>query len=86
MMNFGWFGGFGMVFMWLFWIGVIALSIWLIASLFPQPKQANNAAGEPTALEILQRRYARGDVTPEEYAEMRRDLEGKWLESASGGT
>ena len=85
MMGFGWFGGFGIVFMWLFWIGVIALSIWLIASLFPKPKQVNNAAGKPTALEILQRRYARGEVTPEEYAEMRRDLEGKWPESASGG-
>lgn len=82
MMGYGWFGGFGMGFMWLFWIGVIALSIWLIMSLFPQPKVVvNDTNNDATALEILQRRYARGEVTPEEYAEKRRDLEGKWPES-----
>jgi putative membrane protein len=83
MMNYGWFGGFGMVFMWLFWIGVIALSIWLITSLFPKPKVINDISNDATALEILQRRYARGEVTPEAYADMRRDLEDK--SSASGG-
>lgn len=83
MMNYGWFGGFGMVFMWLFWIGVIALSIWLITSLFPKPNMINDMGNDATALEILQRRYARGEVTPEQYADMRRDLEDKT--SVNGG-
>ena len=80
MMGFGWFGGFGMIFMWLFWIGVIALTVWGVASLFPQAQRVTETGGEASALEILQRRYARGEVTPEQYAEMRRDLEGKWPE------
>ena len=77
MTGYGWFGGFGMIFMWFFWIGVVALCIWLITSLFPQPKQVNHNVDETTALEILQRRYARGEMTPEQYADMRHDIAGK---------
>ena len=72
---FGGFGGFGMIFMWLFWIGVIALSIWLIASLFSKSNQMDKRADTSTALDILQRRYANGEVSAEQYTEMRHDIE-----------
>ncbi len=70
------FGAWGFLFMGLFWIVIIAGSIWLLSNLFPknnrsQAPQADNA----TAIEILKLRYARGELTNEEYESIRYDLE-----------
>jgi len=64
--------GFGIIWMVLFWGGLIALAIWLIGLLFPSVKeQASNDDKTPSsAQEILQARYARGELTTEEYQEM----------------
>jgi len=40
----------------------------------PQGRQ-NGASAEETALDILKKRYARGEITREEYDRMRKDLE-----------
>jgi putative membrane protein len=77
MTGFGWFSGLGMVFMWLFWIGLIALCIWLIVSIFPGTKSVSEQDSEATAIDILQRRYARGELTTDQYAVMRNDLDKK---------
>ena len=42
----------------------------------PQSNQTGPAQGRQTPLEILQARYARGEISREEYEQMRRDLEG----------
>jgi putative membrane protein len=78
------FGGWGMVFSAVLWIGLIVLGVWLLARLFPTGgrnhsagAQSDSPAGaEPrvTPLEILQRRYARGEITKEEYETIRHDL------------
>jgi putative membrane protein len=47
----------------LVWIGVIALVIWGLSSLFPRSR----ALIEPTVLEIVRQRYARGEISREEY-------------------
>lgn len=65
----GW-GFWGMhFFWWLFWIiGIVALF-----SLFaPVPRSQRHQA---TPLEILQRRYAAGDITSEDYEERKAKLE-----------
>lgn len=78
MMGYGMaFGGFGFIFMILFWVGVIALAVWLVSTLFPKttttpPVQTAN--GEP-AVSILQKRFAHGEISKEEYEEIRRTLE-----------
>lgn len=41
----------------------------------PQFNQAGPAQTRQTPLEILKARYARGEITGEEYDQMRRDLE-----------
>ncbi len=82
MMGFG-FGGMGFVYMLIFWIVVIALAIWLLSRLFPRVNH-NSSSGPVTQhddrseapLEILQQRYARGELSKTEYEEMRHDLEG----------
>jgi putative membrane protein len=70
----GWGMGFGAPFMIVFWvlviIGVVALVKWL----------ADQSSGgvrrrDKTPLEILQERYARGEIDGDEYEQKRKDLE-----------
>ena len=77
--GFGWgwmlFGGLMMI---LFWGGLIALIVLAVRGLTgagsstatPTPVNTSNSA-----LRILKERYARGEITKEEYEDMRRDLE-----------
>jgi len=67
----GGFGWLGMLTMLLFWIGVIALVVWGLSNLF----SARQAGAEPDALEILKRRYARGEISHEEFVQARDALQ-----------
>jgi putative membrane protein len=42
----------------------------------PQFNQSGPAQTKQTPLELLKERYARGEITREQYDQMRRDLEG----------
>jgi putative membrane protein len=81
MMGFS-FGGFGIVYMLIFWVVIVGLAVWLLSSLFPRgtnntSSHATTRQNEPleSPLEILQQRYARGEISKAEYEEMRRDLD-----------
>jgi putative membrane protein len=56
-------GWLGMLTMLLFWAGALALVIWGVSNLFPsqQPR------GESDAVEIVRQRFARGEISREEY-------------------
>jgi putative membrane protein len=70
MMGSGWWI-FGWVFMILFWAAVALLVIWLYKQIRgPEVKPATME----TPLEILKKRYARGEITAEEFREMKREL------------
>jgi putative membrane protein len=64
------FGGLGMIVMVLFWIGAMVLVVWGASKLFPA-RQPNVG---PDALAILKRRYARGEISREEFAQSRAAL------------
>ena len=72
--NDGWghvlFGGFMMV---LFWGAVIALAVFLVRRLSRGRGDAMDPP-RPTALDLLQERYARGEIDREEYEQRRNDL------------
>ena len=74
MMNFGFgaMGGFGWIFMILWWIliiaGIVALTKWLTN----QSRSTYNHEKSP--LEILKERYARGEIDKEEFSERKKDL------------
>ncbi len=71
----GWWGpGFGWVFMLLFWLLIIFGAAALIKWLVSQSRGADQPR-EKTPLEILQARYARGEIGREECELKRRDLE-----------
>jgi len=68
--------GFGMIFSVLFWVlvivGVVILVRWLGAGTSQQP----SAPLPETPLDVLKKRYARGEIGKEEFDEMKRNLEG----------
>jgi putative membrane protein len=80
-MGFGW-GGWliGGLVMLLFWGGVIAVAFFAIRALMRSgggqaEGSGSQLRGGDSALGILQKRYARGEISREEYLEMKQDLE-----------
>lgn len=62
--------GFGFLTMVLFWVlliaGLILLAKWLV--------DQGRMGREDSALDILKKRYARGEITKQEFEDMKRDL------------
>lgn len=71
MMNYG-FYGFGGWFMWLLLIAAAAVVIYLLAR---SSKGGVPMGGQETALDILKRRYAKGEIDKDEFERMKRDIE-----------
>ena len=70
------FGGFGFLWMALFWIVIVAAAIGLVGNLFPQSNTVRPRQNAPeSAVDIVKRRYARGEISKEEYAALRHGLE-----------
>ncbi len=68
------FGGLpGMIFGFAFWILVISGIFYLISR--PAKRAPEDTRQYETPVEILKKRYARGEIDAEEFARRRRDLE-----------
>jgi putative membrane protein len=78
MMGYGFgMGFFGIVMMIFFWGGLIAAAIWLAARLFPVNPQAGSSPSQlsmQSAQDILNVRYAKGELTEEQYRQMTNTL------------
>jgi putative membrane protein len=76
---FGWdgFGWFGMLLMTLFWFGLIALLIWGVTRAVDSGRRSSpdHSSSEDRAIAILRERYARGEITEEEYHAARKTLD-----------
>ncbi|WP_319557767.1 SHOCT domain-containing protein [Thiomicrorhabdus sp.] len=72
-MNHGYFGGF----MWLWFLLIVLIIIALFFPWWKQGASANNSKDEvdEKPLQILQKRFARGEISEEEYQSMRKTLE-----------
>ena len=67
----GWFSGIFMIVVWgLVIVGIVLLVRWLAAS--SQKHETGGGADSP--LEILKKRYARGEINKEEFETMKKDL------------
>ena len=66
-----WMGGWGGIGMILFWV-LIGLGIYMIWGGYARPRRGR----EGRALAIARKRYARGEITGEEYEEIRKNLYG----------
>ena len=76
MMGPGMMGGYGtMFFMPVLWIVILGLIIWAVAAAVRRPGKSDGP-NRPvdSALEVLKRRYARGEIDKEEYEAKKKDL------------
>lgn len=80
MMGFGFFG-IGMLLMVLFWVLIIGGAVWLVVMLArgsqgqsaPRALMPSAPSGQ-TPLDILKERYAKGEITQDQFEEMKRSL------------
>lgn len=59
----------------IFWGGIIALIVWLIVRA-TRRESARSTGENLTALDIARQRYAKGEITKEQFEEMKKDLSG----------
>jgi putative membrane protein len=77
MMNgFGYGGLIPMILTILFWVVIIGAGLWLISSLVSRSNQQASAdlPAAESALDILKKRYARGEITKEQFDTMSHDV------------
>jgi putative membrane protein len=74
----GWGWGFGMLWMLLmllFWIGVVLLIVWAVRQFTGDRRDSTGSRDR--ALEVLEERFARGEIDHDEFEERRRTLRGR---------
>jgi putative membrane protein len=78
MMGSGWggwgfgFPGFGMI---VIWVLIIVLAVWLVRAFVGTGTDAGPRTGK-SARQVLEERYARGEIDRDEFEQKRRDLSG----------
>ena len=67
---------------WLSWLGPVAMVVFwalfvaaLVTLIVFLARRANRMGGHGTAMDILAERYARGEISKEEFTERRKDLQ-----------
>ncbi len=68
---FGW-GLVGWIVMILFWVAIVALVVWVLGNLL----RTRSPHSEESALDILKRRYATGEISQAEFEQARRAILG----------
>lgn len=77
-MMWGWNGGYGLMsffgplFMILFWVLIIGLIVWVVREV---AVKGNGVKKEDGAMETLRGRYAKGEITKDEFDQMKKDLQ-----------
>ncbi len=66
----GWWMALGGVWMVLLWVGIIALIVWGITRL----SRRDDSTQKLDALDIARERYARGEISREEFEQIKKDL------------
>ena len=66
----GWWMAFGGLWMLVFWGGLIALIVWGITKL----SQRNGSAPKSTPMDVARERYAKGEISREEFEQLKKDL------------
>jgi putative membrane protein len=66
-----WMIGLGML---LFWVLILGGGVWLVQTLAHSSGSGSILSQDELPLDILKKRYSRGEITKEEFQEMKRDL------------
>ncbi|MFQ5676756.1 MAG: SHOCT domain-containing protein [bacterium] len=65
----------GMWFGWLFWLVILGLIIWGVKTIAGSNRGRETNSQQESALEILKKRYARGEINDDEFEEKKRRLQ-----------
>ena len=71
--NFGVWGWVGVILSLVFWVGLLA-ALTLLVVLAVRRAGVPSTSGQPSAKEILQAQYARGEITREQYELRKQDI------------
>ena len=65
--------GFGGIFMWLIFLALAGFIVYSVM----QSRRSGESGGQPkeTPLDILKKRYAKGDITKEEFESLKKDID-----------
>jgi putative membrane protein len=68
----------GMWFGWIFWLAILAIIIWIGVTVTRNLKKSGSTQ-DPTQtespLDILKKRYAKGEISREEFEQMKKDIQ-----------
>ena len=74
--GYGWTGVLGMFFGFIFLVVVIAVVVWLVRGGWQPDSRAAALNGRSRGLDILEERYAKGEIDRDEYLKKKQDLGG----------
>lgn len=64
----------GMWYGWIFGLLILIVIGWVIVNQMNKNKQNTQSPPQESSLDILKRRYAKGEITKEEFERMKKDL------------
>jgi putative membrane protein len=72
-----WFWGGGMWFGWIFWLAIIGIIVYLLVNQSSRNRNQDffHQPSSDTPIDIIKKRYAKGEITKEQFDQMRKDLE-----------
>jgi len=70
----GWWMVFGGIVSIFFWAGIMALVVWAISALARRDGSRPPSASKQDPLDIARERYAKGEITKDEFGQMKKDL------------
>jgi len=71
-----WMWGGGMWFGWIFWLVIIGIIVWLLINQSTKNRNQNQINPHlESPLDILKKRYAKGEITKEQFDQMKKDLQ-----------
>ena len=70
----GWWMVFGSIWMVAFWAVIIALVVWGVRKLMQREGSGPSTTEKRAPLGIAKERYARGDISKEEFEQIKKDL------------
>ena len=69
-----WGFSFGWIWMLLFWAAIIALIIWVVKRVTERDTTKTDTTVNTKPLDIAKERYAKGEITREEFEQIKKDL------------
>ncbi len=71
-----WMWGGGMWFGWIFWLIIIGVIVWLLINQSGKNRIQNQVNPHlESPLDILKKRYAKGEISKEQFEQMKQDLQ-----------